>query len=82
MLFQLYAPDLAEPNFDVHLNEKEVESRDGAVEHPDDELMANSVEKVKDRGRRPEWGVEREANQILLQEPVYVSSSTPKAKTL
>jgi hypothetical protein len=48
MLFQLYAPDLAEPNLDVQLNVKEVESEDGAVEHPDDELMANSVEMDKD----------------------------------
>jgi hypothetical protein len=48
MLFQLYAPDLAEPSFDVQLNEKEVESEDGAVEHPADELMANLVEMDKD----------------------------------
>jgi hypothetical protein len=37
---------------------------------------------VKDQGRRPEEGGEPKPNQILLQEPVYVSSSNPKAKTL
>jgi ribosomal protein L9 len=47
MLFQLYAPDLAEPNFDVPLNGNEGESGNGAVEHPDDELLANSVEMDK-----------------------------------
>jgi hypothetical protein len=36
---------------------------------------------MKDRGRRPEGG-EREPNQILLQELIYVSSSIPKSKTL
>jgi hypothetical protein len=38
---------------------------------------------VKDRGRRPKGGGgEREPNQFLLQEPGYVPSSNPKAKTL
>jgi hypothetical protein len=37
---------------------------------------------MKDRGRRPEGGGEREPNQILLQELIYVSSSIPKSKTL
>jgi hypothetical protein len=43
----------------------------------------DQIQQVKDRGRRPEGGgVEREQNNILLQESAYVPSSKPKAKTL
>jgi hypothetical protein len=37
---------------------------------------------LKDRGRRPGGGGERELNQILKQELAYVTSSNPKAITL
>jgi hypothetical protein len=39
---------------------------------------------MKDQERRPEGegGVEREPNQILLQESTYVPNSIPKSKTL
>jgi hypothetical protein len=47
VLFQLQVAELAEPKHAVPVTEKEVESEDGDVEHPDGELMANSVDMNK-----------------------------------
>jgi hypothetical protein len=47
VLFQLQVAELAEPKHAVPVTEKDVESEDGDVEHPDGELMANSVDMNK-----------------------------------
>jgi hypothetical protein len=45
-------------------------------------IEKSNEKQLKDRGRGPEGGGERELNQILLQELAYIPSSIPKAKTL
>jgi hypothetical protein len=44
--------------------------------------MSSIRKHVKDQRRRPEGGGEWESIKILMQEPVYVPSLNPKAKTL
>jgi hypothetical protein len=59
VLFQVQVPELAEPKHAVPVIEKEVESEDGDVEHPDGELMVNSVEmnmfrlRVRQQSQKP-----------------------------
>jgi hypothetical protein len=73
MLFQLQSPELTELKISVLMNDKEMESDDGAVEHLVSELTDNSVE--MHRGVAPSL-----AAQVQLNKMAAILEASPPSR--
>jgi hypothetical protein len=73
MLFQLQSPELTKLKISVLMNDKEMESDDGDVEHPVSELMDNSVE--MHRGVAPSLAV-----QVQVKKMAAILEASPPSR--